>query len=467
MKWFLSKRGLFGLALALLLISANFYLSLVVYRNTASLIAAYEEVAGSLKMQKLSGEVLQLFTDAETGQRGFILTGDERYLEPYNRASAGIGAKLKQWRDKELARGADAKQLLALDKLAEVKLAVLSETITLRRKTGFDAAMKVMLTDKGKTAMDNLRRVIDQIEQRERDLLEQRNETLRTGSRNIFFLCAGAGLLNLLLLVLIFYTGYLDLRENARDKSALRDLNAKLQDGMRELTRHSRESTLLSELSEVLQSCFNAAEAHQAIAQFGKQLFSGEAGVFYVMHDSRNYLENAAQWGDPELGGPLFAPEECWALRRGQLHRVDDPRTGLQCDHAKAAGAPQMHYMCVPMVVHSETLGLLHLQFGSNLSPEEAARRMRTVELLSATFADQIALAIANLRLRDSLRQQSIHDPLTGLHNRRYLEEVLTRELARAERKKTALAVIILDVDHFKRFNDTFGHEAGDAVLRA
>jgi diguanylate cyclase (GGDEF)-like protein len=85
---------------------------------------------------------------------------------------------------------------------------------------------------------------------------------------------------------------------------------------------------------------------------------------------------------------------------------------------------------------------------------------------LAATFADQVALAVTNLRLRETLRQQSIHDPLTGLHNRRYLQEVMQRELARTERKKNMLAVIILDVDHFKRFNDTYGHEAGDAVLR-
>ncbi|TGV50566.1 GGDEF domain-containing protein, partial [bacterium M00.F.Ca.ET.141.01.1.1] len=79
---------------------------------------------------------------------------------------------------------------------------------------------------------------------------------------------------------------------------------------------------------------------------------------------------------------------------------------------------------------------------------------------------DTLALALANLRLRETLRQQSIRDPNTGLYNRRYLEETSGRELRRMERSGQPMAMIMLDVDHFKQFNDTFGHEAGDLVLK-
>jgi diguanylate cyclase (GGDEF)-like protein len=75
-------------------------------------------------------------------------------------------------------------------------------------------------------------------------------------------------------------------------------------------------------------------------------------------------------------------------------------------------------------------------------------------------------MALSNLQLREKLRDQSIRDPLTSLFNRRYTEETLTRELHRAERSRQELAVLAIDVDHFKRFNDTFGHQAGDQVLR-
>jgi diguanylate cyclase (GGDEF)-like protein len=80
--------------------------------------------------------------------------------------------------------------------------------------------------------------------------------------------------------------------------------------------------------------------------------------------------------------------------------------------------------------------------------------------------AQHAGLALANLKLRDSLRDQSIRDHLTGLYNRRFLEESLERELARAKRARNSFAVFMLDADYFKRFNDQFGHETGDAVLR-
>jgi diguanylate cyclase (GGDEF)-like protein len=73
---------------------------------------------------------------------------------------------------------------------------------------------------------------------------------------------------------------------------------------------------------------------------------------------------------------------------------------------------------------------------------------------------------VANIRLRDALRAQSTKDPLTGLYNRRCLEEMLGREIRRAVRSEQHLGILMLDLDHFKKFNDTYGHEAGDAVLR-
>ena len=81
-------------------------------------------------------------------------------------------------------------------------------------------------------------------------------------------------------------------------------------------------------------------------------------------------------------------------------------------------------------------------------------------------MADSVALALANLKLRETLRQQSIRDPLTNLFNRRYMEESLERELRREGRSQKPVGIVMLDIDHFKRVNDTYGHDAGDAVLR-
>jgi diguanylate cyclase (GGDEF)-like protein len=121
------------------------------------------------------------------------------------------------------------------------------------------------------------------------------------------------------------------------------------------------------------------------------------------------------------------------------------------------------------MVGQGETLGLLLLEFANDTSAQanvgpESLEQSR--QRLATTVAGQVALAIASLRLRETLRDQSIRDSLTGLFNRRFMQESLDRELQRARRKKRPLAVVFLDLDHFKQFNDSFGHDAGDTVLR-
>jgi diguanylate cyclase (GGDEF)-like protein len=122
-------------------------------------------------------------------------------------------------------------------------------------------------------------------------------------------------------------------------------------------------------------------------------------------------------------------------------------------------------YLCLPLTAQGETLGVLHLRATGVVAADGSPATLAVNRPLVTTVCDQITLGIANLRLRDTLRHQSIHDLLTGLYNRRYMEEALQREVPRAVRNGRPLAVIMADLDHFKTFNDTFGHEAGDAVL--
>ena len=117
--------------------------------------------------------------------------------------------------------------------------------------------------------------------------------------------------------------------------------------------------------------------------------------------------------------------------------------------------------MCIPILAQGETLGILHFQ-ATDETPQLEASELS----FKTTFAGQVGLSIANIRLREALRTQSIRDALTGLYNRRYLEETLDREVRRAARAAQSLGVLMIDLDHFKSFNDTYGHEAGDAVLR-
>jgi len=122
------------------------------------------------------------------------------------------------------------------------------------------------------------------------------------------------------------------------------------------------------------------------------------------------------------------------------------------------------------MIAQGNTVGVLHLEFENAVESQaefgtEGLRDSR--QGLAVSAASQIALSLASLQLRESLREQSIRDPLTRLFNRRFLEESLDRELQLAGRKRQSIAVLFLDLDHFKRFNDTFGHDAGDMVLQS
>jgi diguanylate cyclase (GGDEF)-like protein len=121
------------------------------------------------------------------------------------------------------------------------------------------------------------------------------------------------------------------------------------------------------------------------------------------------------------------------------------------------------------MMAHGETIGVLHLESGqAEAGQPEGMQKQWTAEKqqFAVAVAEHVSLALSNMKLRETLHNLSIRDPLTGLFNRRYMEESLERELLKAKRYSRPLGVIMIDIDHFKRFNDTYGHEAGDLVLR-
>jgi diguanylate cyclase (GGDEF)-like protein len=228
------------------------------------------------------------------------------------------------------------------------------------------------------------------------------------------------------------------------------------------VAERTREVELLRQLSELLQACSAPDEAYGVMAQLCGRLFPDASGAVLVTPASRDGLWAVAVWGPPLAGGrERFQPDDCWALRRGRVYRVDDAETAPVCSHL---GQPvPAAFVCVPLAAQGETLGLFTLAVpaGAGVAGGLGEGRVR----LAVTVAEQFALALANLRLRETLRGQSIRDPLTGLFNRRYMEETLDRELSRAARERRPLSVILLDIDRFKHFNDTFGHEAGDTVL--
>jgi diguanylate cyclase (GGDEF)-like protein/PAS domain S-box-containing protein len=269
--------------------------------------------------------------------------------------------------------------------------------------------------------------------------------------------------------VLEIYGMYQDISHRVRASQAALEHTEAQARMVIELQLRASQLTLLYGTTELLQSCATSREAYDVVGSSCKKLFpEALAGVFYVFKSSRSALDSVATWGHLSSSEPTFRPEACWALRRGRPYWSEVTDGTVVCLHLKEPKSAS--YLCVPMLAQGDVIGMLHLQFDASRNGIGGAsfeKLRQSQQLLASTVAGQIALSLASLRLRESLRDQSLRDPLTGLFNRRFMQESLDSELHRARRTNRSVAVMFMDVDHFKRFNDTYGHEAGDFVLRS
>ena len=227
---------------------------------------------------------------------------------------------------------------------------------------------------------------------------------------------------------------------------------------MGELKERSERATMLAKMGELLQSCLSREEVFAAALGFAPKIFPTAPGAVALLNGTRSLVEVIGSWTECRLPMKEFDPSECWALRTAHPHLVLAGDPTARCAHAVGIDHT---YLCIPIMAQGETLGILHIQ-----ATDEAPQLDASELSFKTTFAGQVGLSIANIRLREALRTQSVRDALTGLYNRRYLEEMLDREMRRAGRAGQSLGLLMIDLDHFKSFNDTYGHDAGDTVLR-
>lgn len=201
------------------------------------------------------------------------------------------------------------------------------------------------------------------------------------------------------------------------------------------------------------------------VGKYIPRFFPSTSGSLFIITASQHMFEEAASWGDGGSVG-IHALTECWGLRNGRPYAVTDTDSKIVCQHVMDTSPGET--LCVPMVAQGEALGVLHISHleRSTSGNDAAEHSFATLTNLCVTLADNIALALSNLKLRETLQDQALRDSLTGLFNQRHMEASFEREIDRAGRRKTTLAAMMIDLDHFKRFNDVNGHAAGDAVLR-
>lgn len=250
-----------------------------------------------------------------------------------------------------------------------------------------------------------------------------------------------------------------DVTERHQADDNLRQSNEKLSDSLATLKIHTRDLTLINEMNELFQTCIREEEIHRIFSHVAESLELGGGGMLALVRPPSRGLEGVATWGDWEGLDSPFSLDDCWGIRRGLAYEPGQTHPPLHCAHVHPRA--NLISLCQPLVVQGESMGLITVLALRNTS-ETAMQRIRQ---LTVTLGEALKLALSNIRLREALREQATRDPLTGLLNRRYLDETLPRELHARLRDEEPLALAILDIDHFKDFNDTWGHEAGDQVL--
>ena len=241
-------------------------------------------------------------------------------------------------------------------------------------------------------------------------------------------------------------------RENALERQRL-EIQRDADLAMREL---------LARMTQRLQGCDAVEDVMNVVRLFAPEIAPAYAGRLYVHDEPSGMMIQGCEWRAPQGSVERFRFVDCWALRRGQTHRPDGTMIDVPCNHLNGDHAAQGS-ICMPLIGQGETIGLIYFEPNA----DKAGPLSESAEVYLDLLAERVGLALANLRLHEALREMALVDPLTGLSNRRQLDAMLKLHIEHAEQGGRPVSCLLLDVDHFKKFNDDFGHDAGDAVLRA
>ncbi|MDP1647513.1 MAG: diguanylate cyclase [Rubrivivax sp.] len=405
--------------------------------------------------------------DAELGRRGFLLTGQPLHLQRYEHAVREL-APLRAALALGLQGVPGAAPLLGeVERAVDAALRSIEGSLRLRTGGGAAGPQPQPADGTAEAGIDAVRVAVAALEAAELRRLQGLRADHAAAVR-INYLTFGLSVgLNLLLLAVLVWRLQVAARYAREARLALAQRNDRLADALAAMAARNDQAGALSELGRQLQSCNDGPQAIEVLWQRLPGLMQAASGAMYLHLPTHNQLRLAFDWGRAGFA-PALEPQDCWALRRSQPFRQPiDGGSGV-CAHLKAGQADGLGGLhCLPLSAHGEPMGLLVLDLPTLVDAEAEAEAERA--RVQAT--EQVALALGNLRLRESLRQQSIRDPLTNLYNRRFLEESVQRELARGRRQAaaacgTGVALLMVDVDHFKRINDQHGHDVGDEVLR-
>lgn len=306
------------------------------------------------------------------------------------------------------------------------------------------------------------RRVLGLMQDQEGILLDERAAEAQRESMYAMVRRAVVIVVGTILILVLFAFLIRDAVRSGEFEERLSQANVQMRSTVERLEEQAFESRLLIDARDEVSLCLDVEQAEACTVRYFSELIPGTAGSLCIINNSRHLMESVGSWGIVKGAAVFdgFAPECCCALRSGRARWRRPEQSEVHCTHF--FGEPPEQYLCLPVVAHGETLGVVTIECQS----AEAVAMTATREESVISLAEMAAMAISGLRLRERLERQSIRDGMTGLFNRSFMEVALERELHRAARQQKDLALMMVDIDHFKQFNDTFGHEAGDVVLR-
>ena len=256
-----------------------------------------------------------------------------------------------------------------------------------------------------------------------------------------------------------------DISEQRLRAEELRKLNDDLSTRVSELNSLNDVNFQLNAMNSFFQSAENQEELYETVSKFCRNLFPMEVGAFFRVEGDET-MEICASWGGKHEGDDYFKNSDCWAMRKGEVKVLELGENHLVCNHLKELNLS--YAVCQPVATREGMVGMLsvYAPLVADMDTEQQKNQIeRNKEILDA-IADRLGVAISNLQLREKLKQESIRDPLTNLFNRRFFDETSELEIRRSKRSGDPISIVLLDADHFKKFNDTYGHEAGDVVLQ-
>lgn len=410
--------------------------------------------------REVLGEVAGLsaaVNDVASSSRGYALTGRGSLVEDFNLGESSLYLHLQRL---TLLTANDAEQqarLTILRKLVNREIDGASSLVEARRERGLTQAVAVSLSNVEAATIDKIRLELNATAAEEDSILKARRHEVRLATFEALAVEVVLGLLSALIIALVIWRMLSERRALAVAQESSLMAQEELAATMIAVEGRTADLTILSELSAVLGMCLTIEEFHAAVARTMTRALPGCSGAIGVINNSRSLIEVPVRWGDPVPEIAPYGADSCCALRSGKVFRGGALARGIDCRHGSTEGAG--HSLCVPLSAQGDTIGVLHTWSADGV-------RLERSEALIISIGEHLAMALANLTAREALRHQATRDPLTGAFNRRFMLEVLDRELLRARRPNRPVGVLMIDVDHFKQFNDTYGHQAGDDVLQ-